>query len=140
MNAAALKAVDRGSPGPWVRIPPPPFASPAEVPHSKTSGKGEERPPSCLVLAVATRSRTADAVIARIARTQHGVVTRSQLRAAGLTNNEIHGRLSRGGLIAIFPGVFRAGHAAPSMLATYMAAVLACGDGALLRGGGCDRE
>ena len=57
------------------------------------------------------------------------------MRAAGLTNNEIHGRLSRGGLIAIFPGVFRAGHAAPSMLATYMAAVLACGDGALLRGG-----
>ena len=24
LNAAALKAVDRGSPGPWVRIPPPP--------------------------------------------------------------------------------------------------------------------
>src|SRR5688572_12065506 len=34
----------------------------------------------------------------------------------------------------MFRGVYRVGHAAPSLLATYMAAVLACGPGALLRG------
>ncbi len=30
LNAAALKAVDRGSLGPWVRIPPPPSRSPSD--------------------------------------------------------------------------------------------------------------
>ena len=34
----------------------------------------------------------------------------------------------------VYPGVYRVGHAAPSVEATYMAAVLACGDGALLMG------
>jgi hypothetical protein len=37
-------------------------------------------------------------------------------------------------LIAVHRGVYRAGHRAPSMEATYLAAVLACGDGALLCG------
>jgi very-short-patch-repair endonuclease len=48
--------------------------------------------------------------------------------------NEIHERLRRGTLIVEFAGVYRVGHAAPSALARYMAAVLGCGKGALLRG------
>jgi hypothetical protein len=62
------------------------------------------------------------------------VVTRQQLLAAGMTHERIQ-RLARSGwLVAVHRGVYRVGHAAPSLLATYMAAVLACGDGAALSG------
>ena len=80
------------------------------------------------------QGRTAPEMIAAIAETQHGVVARTQLLAAGLSATEIGRRLRGGALFAVFRGVYRAGHAAPSMLATYTAAVLACGPGALLRG------
>ena len=42
--------------------------------------------------------------------------------------------MARGSLIVIYPGVYRVGHAAPSVEATYLAAVRACGEGALLMG------
>lgn len=73
-------------------------------------------------------------MIATIARTQHGVVAHAQLLAAELTEREIYLRVQDGSLISIHFGVYRAGHDAPSLLATYMAAVLACGEGALLSG------
>ena len=38
-------------------------------------------------------------------------------------------------LLPEFPGVYRVGHRAPSTESRYLAAVLACGDGSLLRGG-----
>ena len=41
-------------------------------------------------------------------------------------------RLANGALISIHRGVFRVGHAAPSLEARYMAAVKACGEGSLL--------
>lgn len=41
-------------------------------------------------------------------------------------------RIEKGLLIRVHPGVYRAGHAAPSTESTYMAAVLACGPGAAL--------
>jgi hypothetical protein len=53
---------------------------------------------------------------------------------AGLTPDEIKGRLLRGALIRVHTGVYCVGHAAPSMEATYLAAVKACGDRALLGG------
>jgi hypothetical protein len=59
-------------------------------------------------------------------------VTRALLLAAGVTTAEIRGRIARGSLIVVYPGVYRVGHRAPSTEADYMAAVLACGDGALL--------
>jgi very-short-patch-repair endonuclease len=61
-------------------------------------------------------------------------VTRSELLAAGVTRDEIVHRLRTGSLIAVFRGVYRVGHKAPSVDARYMAAVKACGDGALLSG------
>ncbi len=61
-------------------------------------------------------------------------MTRAQLLQTGLTRTEIERRRKSGLLILQFRGVYRVGHAAPSLLATYMAAVLACGPGALLRG------
>jgi hypothetical protein len=46
----------------------------------------------------------------------------------------IERRVEKGALIPEYPGVYRVGHAAPSVEATYMAAVLACGDDAVLIG------
>jgi hypothetical protein len=75
-----------------------------------------------------------DARIAWLASQSHGVVTRRRLLAAGVTPDEIKHRLRSGSLIPVYPGVYRVGHRAPSVEATYMAAVLACGEGALLMG------
>jgi very-short-patch-repair endonuclease len=72
--------------------------------------------------------------IARIAERQHGNVTRAQLLDAGLSAEEIRQRLRSGVLLREFPGVYRVGHRAPSVHARYTAAVLACGEGALLSG------
>jgi hypothetical protein len=73
-------------------------------------------------------------IIARLARASWGVVTREQLLAAGITAKEVRHRIAIGALIRIHPGVYRVGHVAPSLEATYLAAVWACGDGALLCG------
>jgi len=78
--------------------------------------------------------RNADRIIARIARRQHGNATRRQLLVAGVTRKEIKGRVARGALIAVHRGVYRVAGAGPSLEADYMAAVLACGDGACLSG------
>lgn len=64
----------------------------------------------------------------------HGVVTRARLLNAGVTPQEIRSRVQSGGLIRVHRGVYRVGHRAPSVEATYLAAVLAAGDGALLCG------
>jgi predicted transcriptional regulator of viral defense system len=77
---------------------------------------------------------TADRRIARIARSAHGVVTRTQLLEAGISDREIIGRLRKGALIPVHRGVYRVGHRAPSLEARYMAAVRACGNGAVLSG------
>jgi hypothetical protein len=73
-------------------------------------------------------------IVAGIASRQHGVVARWQLVAAGISEGWIDVRLGKGWLIRVYPGVYRVGHVAPSMEADYMAAVLACGDGAVLSG------
>jgi hypothetical protein len=77
---------------------------------------------------------TAAPTIARIAGRQHGSLTRGQLLRAGLTNNQINARVANGMLIRVHRGVYRVGHTAPSVEANYMAAVLACGVGAVLAG------
>ncbi len=73
-------------------------------------------------------------MIARLARRSHGVVTRRQLLAAGISKAEIEHRLGTGSLLREYKGVYRVGHRAPSVEARYLAAVLACGDGAVLIG------
>jgi very-short-patch-repair endonuclease len=72
--------------------------------------------------------------IARIASSQHGVVTRAELLEAGVTKGVIEARLSSGALLPEYRGVYRVGHRAPSTEAIYMAAVKAGGPGALLAG------
>jgi very-short-patch-repair endonuclease len=72
--------------------------------------------------------------MARIASAAHGLVTRPQQLRAGVTTAEIQQRLRTGALLREHRGVYRVGHRAPSMEARYLAAVLACGEGALLSG------
>src|SRR5512132_512105 len=72
--------------------------------------------------------------MARIAAATHGVVTRAQLKREGVTTAEMKHRLRTGALIRQHRGVYRVGHAAPSLEARYLAAVWACGPGALLSG------
>jgi very-short-patch-repair endonuclease len=80
------------------------------------------------------KGETVEEVLARIARRQHGVVTRKQLLDAGVSSDEIRWRLRQGSLIRVHAGVYRVGHKAPNIEARYHAAVLACGEGAVLSG------
>jgi len=80
------------------------------------------------------QGRTVEEVLARLAGARHGVVSRRELLEAGLSPGVIKRRVRSGWLIAEYPGVYRVGHAAPSVEARYAAAVLACGPGALLSG------
>jgi hypothetical protein len=73
-------------------------------------------------------------VLARLASAAHGLVTHAQMVDAGITRGEIRWRLGTGALLREHPGVYRVGHRAPSVEARYLAAVLACGEGAVLSG------
>src|SRR4051812_47155180 len=77
------------------------------------------------------KSRTS---LARIANRQHGNITRKQLLRIDFTAREVERRVESGQLIPKHRGVYRVGHAAPSVEADYIAAVLAGGDGAALCG------
>ncbi len=81
------------------------------------------------------QARIVERIIAGLASQSHGVVTRQQLLDAGVTPKEIERRLTSGALIQVHPGVYRVGHQASNLEASYLAAVWACGAGALL----CDR-
>jgi len=80
------------------------------------------------------QGRTVGQILATLASERHGVVTRRRLLAVGVSVAEIKGRLSSGALLTEYPGVYRVGHRAPSREARYLAAVVACGEGALLCG------
>jgi hypothetical protein len=77
---------------------------------------------------------TVEQRIGRLASSSHGVVSRVQLLAAGISVDEIRTRLSSGALLREHRGVYRVGHRSPSVEARYLAAVLACGEGAHLSG------
>jgi very-short-patch-repair endonuclease len=83
---------------------------------------------------MAPQDGTVEREIGRIASKQHGLVTRAQLLDAGITSDEIRGRLRTGALLRVHRGVYRLGHLARSTEARYLAAVLACGDQARLSG------
>jgi very-short-patch-repair endonuclease len=73
-----------------------------------------------------------DQGVAAVAARQHGVVTTRQLRDAGLSPDAIKRRAASGRLHRVFRGVYAVGHAGLSDEGRWMAAVLACGRGALL--------
>jgi predicted transcriptional regulator of viral defense system len=78
--------------------------------------------------------RTVERIIAGIASRAHGIVTQAEMLREGVSRTEIQRRMEKGLLIPIHRGVYRVGHAAPSVLATFIAAVKACGEGAVLSG------
>jgi very-short-patch-repair endonuclease len=67
-----------------------------------------------------------------VAAHQHGLVTRRQLLDAGLLSSGIALRLETGRLHRIHRGVYAVGHRHLGDERRWMAAVLACGDGAVL--------
>ena len=86
------------------------------------------------MVVVRPKSSTVEEILALRAGARHGVVRRVDLLRNGITASEIKHRLRSGSLIREHQGVYRVGHRAPSVEATYMAAVLACGDDAALSG------
>lgn len=77
--------------------------------------------------------------IAALAESQHGIVSRDQLRALGLGDSAITNRARTGYLRPVFRGVFAVGHGAISRTARMCAATLACGAGAVLsHGSACE--
>jgi very-short-patch-repair endonuclease len=73
-----------------------------------------------------------DQAIAALATRQYGVLTRAQLVAVGLDRGGIARRLAAGHLHRLHAGVYAVGHRAPRREAGWLAAVLACGEGAVL--------
>jgi very-short-patch-repair endonuclease len=76
--------------------------------------------------------RAIDLRIGRMAARQYGVVTVGQLIAAGLTRQAIHARTRAGRIHRIHRGVYAVGHSALGNEGRWLAAVLACGKGAVL--------
>ena len=70
--------------------------------------------------------------VLKLAQRQHGVVSRRQLMAFGMTPHAIAHRLRRGRLHRIHAGVYAVGAPRLARKGEWMAAVLACGPGALL--------
>src|SRR3954471_9971641 len=73
-----------------------------------------------------------DREIARLAMRQHGVVARRQLRALGLSNAAVAHRVAAGRLHRVHHGVYAVGHRLLAPRGWWLAAVLACGPGAVL--------
>ncbi|MBS1863251.1 MAG: DUF559 domain-containing protein [Actinobacteria bacterium] len=73
-----------------------------------------------------------DAAAWRLVRAQHGVLSRSQLLALGYTRREVEQRLHNGRLHTVAGGVYAVGRRELTPHGRWMAAVLACGDGAAL--------
>ncbi|MEN3279684.1 MAG: hypothetical protein V7607_824 [Solirubrobacteraceae bacterium] len=73
-----------------------------------------------------------DQVVGGLADGQHGVVSREQLLAAGQTPRVIRRAVEAGRLRPVFRGVYAVGHVALRREGWWMAALLACSDGAAL--------
>src|SRR5919201_5456962 len=78
------------------------------------------------------KSPSLDHLLAALAGKQHGVVAVWQLLALGFSRRQIDVRVDAGRLHSVFWGVYSVGHPARTAEALEMAAVLACGEGAVL--------
>ena len=73
-----------------------------------------------------------DQRLARMAARQHGLVSHRQLAAVGLSPNAVAGRVEKGRLERVHRGIYAVGHTARTPESRWMAAVMACGWGAVL--------
>lgn len=73
-----------------------------------------------------------DRAVARRAAKQFGVVSVNQLRECGLSYDAVGWRVRKGWLHPLYRGVYAVGHPSPPLEGRFIAAVKACGDGALL--------
>lgn len=81
-------------------------------------------------------TRAADRRIAALAARQYGVVSRAQLRSAGLSDEAVKTRVRAARLHRLHHGAYAVGHTRVSRSGRFLAAVLACGD----RAGLCGRS
>jgi very-short-patch-repair endonuclease len=81
---------------------------------------------------MAKQSANPDAIVGTIARRQHGVITFRQLLDAGLGPSSVALRVRAGRLHRLHRGVYAVGHRALTHRGRWLAAVLACGEGAVL--------
>jgi very-short-patch-repair endonuclease len=79
-----------------------------------------------------TISGSRDQRIVAIAAAQRGRITREQMLAAGISNGAIGRRTASGALRRLHPGVYAVGPPVAVALADGTAALLACGEGAVL--------
>jgi hypothetical protein len=73
-----------------------------------------------------------DVRIGRLAERQWGVLSAGELRECGLSDHAIAARARRGWLHKVHRGVYAVGHGGLTMRGRFLAAVKACGDGAVL--------
>lgn len=73
-----------------------------------------------------------DVLVARVAAEQDGVVSSAQLLACGVSPGGITSRLRNGRLHRLHRGVYAVGHVAVSARGRLRAAMLACGEGAVV--------
>jgi very-short-patch-repair endonuclease len=71
-------------------------------------------------------------VIAELAERQYGVLSAPQLYALGFSKDWVAGQVAAGWLLRVHRGVYAVGHRKLAMKGRRIAAVLACGDGAVL--------
>jgi very-short-patch-repair endonuclease len=84
---------------------------------------------------VGEESDTLDSAVARVAARQHGVIAVAQLSELGMGKNGVTRRVKQGRLHRIHRGVYTVGYRGLSWHERWMAAVLACGEGAALSHG-----
>lgn len=75
---------------------------------------------------------SSDRRVALVAGGQAGVIASRQLAACGLDARAVKVRADRGSLHPVFHGVYGVGHTALTRMGLFTAAVLACGDDAIL--------
>jgi very-short-patch-repair endonuclease len=80
-------------------------------------------------------TQTRDRRIWKLVRRQHGVISHSQLREFGLGRSSIRWRVKSGRLHPVRRGVYAVGRPEMSPRGRWMAALLACGPGAVLSHG-----
>ena len=78
------------------------------------------------------KRNTGDLALAELARAQWGVVSLAQLRALGIDRGAVAWRVRHGRLHRLHRGVFAVGHRRLTREGAYLAAVMACGEGAVL--------